>query len=203
MNNNLTCCRSIIHHWKYVEVDQGWWELGTIRLRDYIPYVAREGQTPRHRHTFGWSHVGSYTSQKRTQVKQVCIYILAASFYIFFWYHHFKTWTHVLHTSIIYVCRIPREAFHAEPTTFLLSIEGMPGLDWKRLRKLQCPDGSYMSSPAPTAYALMQTGDAKCFEFLDKLIDKFNGGGMDRRAHKMMTRNYFPCSFYMTFVSLH
>lgn len=66
----------------------------------------------------------------------------------------------------------------------------MPGLDWKRLRKLQCPDGSYMSSPAPTAYALMQTGDAKCFEFLDKLIDKFNGGGMDRRAHKMLTRNY-------------
>ncbi|XP_020408033.1 ent-copalyl diphosphate synthase 2 isoform X3 [Zea mays] len=72
--------------------------------------------------------------------------------------------------------KIPREALHAEPTTFLLSIEGMPGLDWKRLRKLQCPDGSYMSSPAPTAYALMQTGDAKCFEFLDKLIDKFNGG---------------------------
>lgn len=87
----------------------------------------------------------------------------------------------------IYVCRIPREALHAEPTTFLLSIEGMPGLDWKRLCKLQCPDGSYMSSPAPTAYALMQTGDAKCFEFLDKLIDKFNGGGMDRRAHKMLT----------------
>lgn len=135
--------------------------------------------------------------------KYVYIYILATWFYIFFWYHHFKTWTHVLHTSIIYVCRIPREALHAEPTTFLLSIEGMPGLDWKRLRKLQCPDGSYMSSPAPTAYALMQTGDAKCFEFLDKLIDKFNGGGMDRRAHKMMTRNYFPCSFYMTFLSLH
>ncbi|PWZ28857.1 Ent-copalyl diphosphate synthase 2 [Zea mays] len=72
--------------------------------------------------------------------------------------------------------KIPKDALHAVPTTFLLSIEGMPGLDWKRLRKLQCPDGSYMCSSAPTAYALMQTGDAKCFEFLDTVVGKFNGG---------------------------
>lgn len=71
--------------------------------------------------------------------------------------------------------KIPRDAVHAVPTTFLLSIEGMPGLDWKRLCELRCPDGSFMSSPAPTAYALMQTGDPKCFEFLDRLVGKFNG----------------------------
>ncbi|CAD6253565.1 unnamed protein product [Miscanthus lutarioriparius] len=71
--------------------------------------------------------------------------------------------------------KVPREAVHAVPTTFLLSLEGMPGLDWKMLRKLQCPDGSFMSSPAPTAYALMKTGDPKCFEFLDRLVGKYNG----------------------------
>jgi hypothetical protein len=53
----------------------------------------------------------------------------------------------------------------------------MKGLDWKRLLKLQCPDGSIMSCVAPTAYALMQTGDKKCLEFLDRVINKFKGGG--------------------------
>jgi hypothetical protein len=78
----------------------------------------------------------------------------------------------------LFICRIPRNAFHVVPTTFLLSIEGMPGLDWERLCNLQCPDGSFMSSPAPTAYALMQTGDPKCFEFLDRVVSKFNGSSM-------------------------
>jgi hypothetical protein len=53
----------------------------------------------------------------------------------------------------------------------------MPSLDWKRLLRLQCADGSFMSSPAPTAYALMETGDEKCLEFLDGVVKKFNGGG--------------------------
>lgn len=75
------------------------------------------------------------------------------------------------------VCRIPKDVLHAVPTTLLLSIEGMQGLDWKRLLKLQCSDGSFMSSPAPTAYALMQTGDGKCLEFLDGIVNRFNGGG--------------------------
>ncbi|KAL6899274.1 hypothetical protein ACP4OV_005932 [Aristida adscensionis] len=72
--------------------------------------------------------------------------------------------------------RIPEDVLHAIPTTLLLSIEGMQGLDWKRLFKLQCPDGSFMSSPAPTAYALMQTGDKKCLQFLDGIVHKYNGG---------------------------
>ncbi|TKW32144.1 hypothetical protein SEVIR_2G150600v4 [Setaria viridis] len=72
--------------------------------------------------------------------------------------------------------KIPIDALHAGPTTLLLSIEGMPGLDWERLLTLQCPDGSFMSSPAPTAYALMQTGDRKCLQFLEEIVDNFKEG---------------------------
>ncbi|XP_047051207.1 syn-copalyl diphosphate synthase, chloroplastic-like [Lolium rigidum] len=74
------------------------------------------------------------------------------------------------------LARFPKDLLHDEPTTLLFSIEGMKGLDWKRLLKLQCPDGSIMSCPAPTAYALMKTGDKKCLEFLDGVINKFKGG---------------------------
>ena len=69
------------------------------------------------------------------------------------------------------------DSLHEAPTTLLYSIEGMKGLDWKRLLKLQCPDGSIMSSPAPTAYTLMQTRDMKCLRFLDGITKKFSGGG--------------------------
>lgn len=72
--------------------------------------------------------------------------------------------------------RFPMDLLHTAHTTLLFSIEGMQGLDWKKLLKLQCPDGSIMSCPAPTAYALMQTGDKKCLEFLHGIINKFNGG---------------------------
>ncbi|KXG28747.1 hypothetical protein SORBI_3005G161200 [Sorghum bicolor] len=74
------------------------------------------------------------------------------------------------------LAKIPKDILYAVPTTLLLSIEGMPSLDWKRLLRLQCADGSFMSSPAPTAYALMETGDEKCLEFLDRVVKKFNGG---------------------------
>jgi hypothetical protein len=53
----------------------------------------------------------------------------------------------------------------------------MSGLDWKRLLNLRFSDGSFMSSPAATAYALMETGDRKCLEFLSTIVNKFNGGG--------------------------
>ncbi|KAL6899273.1 hypothetical protein ACP4OV_005931 [Aristida adscensionis] len=73
--------------------------------------------------------------------------------------------------------KIPNDVIHTVPTALLLSIEGLHGLlDWKRLLKLQSPDGSFMSSVAPTAYALMQSGDRKCLEFLETIVDKFNGG---------------------------
>jgi hypothetical protein len=75
-------------------------------------------------------------------------------------------------------CRIPKDVLHSVPTALLLSLEGMPGLDWDRLFKLQSPDGSFLSSAAPTAYALMQTGNKKCLEYLTDIVHKFNGGGV-------------------------
>ncbi|CAN6232114.1 unnamed protein product [Urochloa humidicola] len=72
--------------------------------------------------------------------------------------------------------KIPKDVLHAVPTTLLLSIEGMLDLDWRDIFKFQCPDGSFMASPAPTAYALMHTRDRKCLKFIDVLVNKFNGG---------------------------
>ncbi|XP_066346084.1 ent-copalyl diphosphate synthase 2, chloroplastic-like isoform X3 [Miscanthus floridulus] len=72
--------------------------------------------------------------------------------------------------------RIPKEVMHTVPTTILYSLEGMPGLDWAKLLKLQSSDGSFLFSPAATAYALMNTGDKKCFDYIDRTVKKFNGG---------------------------
>ena len=66
---------------------------------------------------------------------------------------------------------------HKVPTTLLYSLEGMAGLDWEKLLKLQSQDGSFMTSPASTAYALMQTRDPSCMAYLAKVVHKFNGGG--------------------------
>uniref|UniRef100_A0A0E0M6Y2 Terpene synthase N-terminal domain-containing protein n=1 Tax=Oryza punctata TaxID=4537 RepID=A0A0E0M6Y2_ORYPU len=78
----------------------------------------------------------------------------------------------------IKLARIPTDAMHAVPTSLLYSIEGMTktDLDWERLLQFRCSDGSFHSSPAATAYALMQTGNGKCREFLDGIVSKFNGG---------------------------
>uniref|UniRef100_M8BN83 Syn-copalyl diphosphate synthase n=1 Tax=Aegilops tauschii TaxID=37682 RepID=M8BN83_AEGTA len=75
-------------------------------------------------------------------------------------------------------CRIPLDVLHASPTTLLYSVEGMVDLqlDWERLLKLRCLDGSFHSSPAATAAALSYTGDKECLAFLDRLVKKFRGG---------------------------
>ena len=75
-------------------------------------------------------------------------------------------------------CRIPIDVLHSVPTALLFSLEGIPGLDWDRLFKLQAPDGSFLGAPAATAYALMQTGNKKCLEYLADITDTFNGGGV-------------------------
>ncbi|TQD99301.1 hypothetical protein C1H46_015090 [Malus baccata] len=72
--------------------------------------------------------------------------------------------------------RIPREIMHKVPTTLLHSLEGMAGLDWEKLLKLQSQDGSFLFSPASTAYALMQTKNPNCMNYLSKAVHKFNGG---------------------------
>ncbi|OMP02590.1 hypothetical protein CCACVL1_02754 [Corchorus capsularis] len=72
--------------------------------------------------------------------------------------------------------RIPKEIMHNVPTTLLHSLEGMLGLDWEKLLKLQCKDGSFLSSPSSTAFALMQTKDENCLTYLNKTVQRFNGG---------------------------
>ncbi|KAG7970545.1 hypothetical protein I3843_07G089500 [Carya illinoinensis] len=76
----------------------------------------------------------------------------------------------------IKLTRIPREIMHKVPTTLLHSLEGMPGLDWEKLLKLQSQDGSFLFSPSSTAFALMQTKDKNCLRYLKKAVQRFNGG---------------------------
>ena len=66
---------------------------------------------------------------------------------------------------------------HKTPRSLLYSLEGMKDLEWERLLKLLCRNGSFMCSPAPTAFAFMQTKDQKCLAYLTNLVAKFNGGG--------------------------
>ncbi|KAI9119301.1 hypothetical protein K1719_009976 [Acacia pycnantha] len=82
----------------------------------------------------------------------------------------------ILEMRNVKLTRIPRENMHKVPTTLLHSLEGMSGLDWKQLLKLQCEDGSFLFSPSSTAFALMQTHDLNCLNYLNKVITKFNGG---------------------------
>ncbi|KAI3472463.1 hypothetical protein Pfo_031291 [Paulownia fortunei] len=72
--------------------------------------------------------------------------------------------------------RIPREIMHKVPTTLLYCLEGMPGLEWKKLLKLQSADGSFLFSPSSTAFALQQSKDENCLKYLVKQVQKFNGG---------------------------
>lgn len=90
---------------------------------------------------------------------------------------------HSLYTCVmINACgsRIPRDILHKVATTLLHSMEGMADLDWEKLLKLQSRDGSFLFSPASTAYALQQTKDRNCMSYLSRAVHKFNGGGMQR-----------------------
>ncbi|KAK4492527.1 hypothetical protein RD792_003338, partial [Penstemon davidsonii] len=72
--------------------------------------------------------------------------------------------------------RIPRDIMHKVPTTLLHSLEGMPGLEWQKLLNVQSADGSFLFSPSSTAFALQQTNDQNCLQYLTKHVQKFNGG---------------------------
>ncbi|KAL8232849.1 hypothetical protein R6Q57_002627 [Mikania cordata] len=69
-----------------------------------------------------------------------------------------------------------QDIMHKVPTTLLHSLEGMSGLEWEKLLKLQCKDGSFLFSPSSTAFALMQTKDEKCLQYLTNIVTKFSGG---------------------------
>ncbi|XP_052170404.1 ent-copalyl diphosphate synthase 1 [Diospyros lotus] len=71
--------------------------------------------------------------------------------------------------------RIPKDIMQTVPTTLLHSLEGMAGLEWEKLLKLQSPDGSFLFSPSSTAFALIHTKDHNCFTYLSKIVDYFNG----------------------------
>ncbi|KAF5462627.1 hypothetical protein F2P56_018616, partial [Juglans regia] len=72
--------------------------------------------------------------------------------------------------------RIPRDILHKVPTTLLYSLEGMPDLDWEKLLKLKCQHGSFLFSPSSTAFAVMQTKDLNCLNYLKRVVQRFNGG---------------------------
>ncbi|MCD7469411.1 hypothetical protein HAX54_008456 [Datura stramonium] len=72
--------------------------------------------------------------------------------------------------------RIPKDVVHTIPTTLLFSLEGFRDLDWERLLKLQMPDGSFLTSIASTAFAFMETNDQNCLRYLQRVVQKYNGG---------------------------
>ncbi|MCO5547538.1 hypothetical protein L7F22_000988 [Adiantum nelumboides] len=76
--------------------------------------------------------------------------------------------------------RIPMELLHSRPTTLLHSLEGLHRVvDWERLLKLQSNNGSFLFSPASTACALRYTGDKKCLNYLNSILEKFHDAGMN------------------------
>ncbi|CAI9775743.1 unnamed protein product [Fraxinus pennsylvanica] len=76
--------------------------------------------------------------------------------------------------------RIPKDLLRNVPTSTSLpySLEGLQDLEleWEKLLKLQTPLGSFLTSPASTAFALIETKDEKCFRYLDDMVKEFRGG---------------------------
>nr|WCR39977.1 terpene synthase class II [Dracocephalum officinale] len=71
---------------------------------------------------------------------------------------------------------IPMDLLHKKPTSLLFSLEGMKGLDWDKLLKVRESDGSFLTSPSSTAYALHHTKDELCLQYLLRTVKRFNGG---------------------------
>jgi hypothetical protein len=71
------------------------------------------------------------------------------------------------------------EILHNYPTTLLHSLEGLhKDVDWEKLLRLQCANGSFLFSPASTACALAYTKDEKCLDYLNKLLLNFDNAGI-------------------------
>nr|A0A2K9RFZ7.1 RecName: Full=Peregrinol diphosphate synthase TPS1, chloroplastic; AltName: Full=Terpene synthase 1; Short=VacTPS1; Flags: Precursor [Vitex agnus-castus]AUT77120.1 peregrinol diphosphate synthase [Vitex agnus-castus] len=77
--------------------------------------------------------------------------------------------------------RIPLEVLHERSTSILYGMEGLENLDldWQKLMKLQTPEGSFLTSPAATAFAFMYTKDENCLKYIKYILDKFNGAAVD------------------------
>ncbi|KAL8063600.1 hypothetical protein ABFX02_01G036900 [Erythranthe guttata] len=78
--------------------------------------------------------------------------------------------------------RVPKELLHEVPTCLLHNLEGLGNLEslgkleWPKILKLQTPKGSFITSPAATCYAIMETNDQDCIDFIQYVVKKFNGG---------------------------
>lgn len=82
---------------------------------------------------------------------------------------------------------------HQVPTTLLHSLEGMEGLNWEKLLTLQSADGSFLFSPSSTAFALMQTKDANCLNYLSRAVTRFHGGGKQLFQLVGVNIYFYPC----------
>jgi ent-copalyl diphosphate synthase len=66
---------------------------------------------------------------------------------------------------------------HELPTTILYSLEAFRDeVDWNRMMKLQCEDGSFLTSPCSTAACVLHTRDEKALGYLRGLLAQFNNG---------------------------
>ncbi|XP_011081991.1 copal-8-ol diphosphate hydratase, chloroplastic-like isoform X2 [Sesamum indicum] len=74
--------------------------------------------------------------------------------------------------------RAPIELMHNVPTCLLYNLEGLENLEleWPKLLKLQTPKGTFLTSPAATSFAVMETKDENCITFINYVVNKFNGG---------------------------
>nr|UNZ93475.1 copalyl diphosphate synthase [Scutellaria baicalensis] len=75
--------------------------------------------------------------------------------------------------------RVPKEELYKEPTCLLHNLEGLQlleELEWPKLLNLQTPKGSYITSPAASAFAVINTNNLDCLQFINYVVNKFNGG---------------------------
>lgn len=62
------------------------------------------------------------------------------------------------------------------PTTLLHSLECFDDtFDFGSVMKFQARNGSFLNSPSATAYVYMNTQDARCLEYLENVVEVFNG----------------------------
>eukprot|EP01018_Ginkgo_biloba_P004093 Gb_39995 [translate_table: standard] len=72
------------------------------------------------------------------------------------------------------LARLSENGFRSVPSSMLCSLEGLLDvIDFKRIGDVQSPNGSFLNSPASTAYVFMHTGDENCLSFLNNLVAKF------------------------------
>ena len=80
------------------------------------------------------------------------------------------------------------EELHSVQTSLLLSLEAIPGLQYDKLQKVRSRDGSYLFSPASTAFIFNKTKDPHCFNYLNNVVHKFNGGGKCMRVYNIWSQ---------------